>query len=168
MATPGLAERLLGPATNPRHENWLDPGVKPGAKSTIGAGCIIAAGCTVGDKNTLKRSVVGRNAHLGRDVKVGRRPPLPAPALTLFSSVGRAVSQGVELSAAVSQLLPFVVFCSAAVGGMQQSRFLIAAASANMQFRSCGDRGGGWGSQPRAPVFVTDAPLSALIQLHSA
>jgi len=70
VATPVLAERLLGPATNPRHENWLDPSVKPGAKSTIGAGCIIAAGCTVGDKNTLKRSVMGRSVHLGRDVKV--------------------------------------------------------------------------------------------------
>lgn len=70
VATPAVAVRLLGAATNARHENWMDPSTRLGAKATVGAGCIVAPGCIVGDKSTLKRSIVGRGVTIGRDVKV--------------------------------------------------------------------------------------------------
>lgn len=78
VATPAVATRLLGAATNARHENWMDASTKLGVKATVGAGCIVAAGCTVGDKSTLKRSVVGRGVTIGRDIKVPilRRLPM--------------------------------------------------------------------------------------------
>lgn len=71
-----MASRLLGAATNSRHENWMDASTKLGAKATVGAGCIVAPGCIVGDKSTLKRSVVGRGVTIGRDVKVPTHPPI--------------------------------------------------------------------------------------------
>ena len=70
MATPQLALHLLGPPTNPRHDNWVDPGVKLGAKTTVGAGCIIGPGTAIGDKGSVKRSVVGSDCRIGTNAKV--------------------------------------------------------------------------------------------------
>jgi hypothetical protein len=39
VATPALAARLLGPATNPRHENWMEPPKRLGSKAT-GTPCL--------------------------------------------------------------------------------------------------------------------------------
>ena len=71
VATPQLALHLLGPPINPRHDNWVDPGVKLGAKTTVGAGCIIGPGTSVGDKGSVKRSVVGADCKIGSNAKVG-------------------------------------------------------------------------------------------------
>ena len=77
VATPQLALHLLGPPTNPKHDNWLDPSVKLGAKTTVGPGCIIGAGTVVGDKGSVKRSVVGLDCKIGSNAKVRiRRPPI--------------------------------------------------------------------------------------------
>ena len=70
VATPQLALHLLGPPTNPRHDNWVDPSVKLGAKTTVGAGCIIGPGTAVGDKGSVKRSVVGSDCRIGSNAKV--------------------------------------------------------------------------------------------------
>ena len=71
VATPQLALHLLGPPINPRHDNWVDPGVKLGAKTTVGAGCIIGPGTSIGDKGSVKRSVVGADCKIGSNAKVG-------------------------------------------------------------------------------------------------
>ena len=70
VATPQLALHLLGPPTNPKHDNWLDPSVKLGSKTTVGPGCIIGANTTVGDKGSVKRSVVGLDCKIGSNAKV--------------------------------------------------------------------------------------------------
>ncbi len=79
MATPQLALHLLGPPTNPRHDNWVDPGVKLGAKTTVGAGCIIGPGSAVGDKGSVKRSVVGSDCRIGSNAKVPEISSVIAP-----------------------------------------------------------------------------------------
>ena len=70
VATPQLALHLLGPPTNPRHDNWVDPSVKLGGKTTVGAGCIIGPGTAIGDKGSVKRSVVGSDCRIGSNAKV--------------------------------------------------------------------------------------------------
>lgn len=74
VATPQLALQLLGPPTNPKHENWLDPSVKLGAKTTVGPGCIMGADTLVGDKASVKRSVVGADCKIGSNAKVRAAP----------------------------------------------------------------------------------------------
>ena len=61
---------MLGPPTNPKHDNWVDPSVKLGGKTTVGAGCIIGAATLVADKCSIKRSVVGHDCKIGSNAKV--------------------------------------------------------------------------------------------------
>jgi len=70
VATPALAVQLLGPPSNPRHENWMETPKRLGSKATVGAGCVIAGGADIGDKTSVKRSVIGPGVVLGNSVKV--------------------------------------------------------------------------------------------------
>ena len=48
-----------------KYENFVDPTVVIGGKSTIGPGCIVNAGTQFGEKCSVKRSVVGAGCHVG-------------------------------------------------------------------------------------------------------
>lgn len=66
---PGDAAHLNGRKMS-KYENFVDPSVVIGGKSTIGPGCIVGAGAQFGEKCSVKRSVVGAGCHVGSGVKL--------------------------------------------------------------------------------------------------
>ena len=66
---PGDAAHLNGRKMS-KYENFVDPSVVIGGKSTIGPGCIVNAGTQFGEKCSVKRSVVGAGCHVGSGVKL--------------------------------------------------------------------------------------------------
>ena len=66
---PGDAAHLNGRKMS-KYENFVDPTVVIGGKSTIGPGCIVNAGTQFGEKCSVKRSVVGAGCHVGSGVKL--------------------------------------------------------------------------------------------------
>ena len=54
--------------------------MKLGAKTTVGAGCIIGPGTSIGDKGSVKRSVVGADCKIGSNAKVGHSVRACCPA----------------------------------------------------------------------------------------
>ena len=66
---PGDAAHLNGRKMS-KYENFVDPSVVIGGKSTIGPGCVVNAGTQFGEKCSVKRSVVGAGCHVGSGVKL--------------------------------------------------------------------------------------------------
>ena len=66
---PGDAAHLNGRKMS-KYENFVDPSVSIGTKSTIGPGCIVGAGTSFGEKCSVKRSVVGAGCSVGDGVKL--------------------------------------------------------------------------------------------------
>lgn len=66
---PGDAAHLNGRKMS-KYENFVDPSVVIGGKSTIGPGCIVGVGTSFGEKCSVKRSVVGAGCSVGDGVKL--------------------------------------------------------------------------------------------------
>ena len=68
-SAPGDAAHLIGRAAS-KYDNFVDPGVVIGAKSTVGPGCVVRRDARLGEKCSVKRSVVGEGASVGAGVKI--------------------------------------------------------------------------------------------------
>ena len=67
---PGDAAHLNGRKMSYPYENFVDPSVVIGGKSTIGPGCIVGVGTSFGEKCSVKRSVVGAGCSVGDGVRL--------------------------------------------------------------------------------------------------
>ena len=68
-SAPGDAAHLIGRAAS-KYDNFVDPGVVIGAKSTVGPGCVVRRDARLGEKCSVTRSVVGEGASVGAGVKI--------------------------------------------------------------------------------------------------
>ena len=68
-SAPADAAHLAG-RTPSKYDNFVEPSVSIGSKSTIGPGCIVGADVTLGEKCSVKRSVIGKGASVGTGVKL--------------------------------------------------------------------------------------------------
>ena len=68
-SAPADAAHLAG-RTPSKYDNFVEPSVSIGSKSTIGPGCIVGADVTLGEKCSVKRCVIGRGASVGTGVKL--------------------------------------------------------------------------------------------------
>jgi translation initiation factor eIF-2B subunit gamma len=69
IADGAVAAHLNGRRMS-KYENFVDPTVVIGGKSTIGPGCIVGGGTSFGEKCSVKRSVVGAGCSVGSGVKL--------------------------------------------------------------------------------------------------
>ena len=69
LASSDAAASLLGCLPS-KYENFVEPNVAIGAKSTVGPGCIVGKDVVLGEKCSVKRSVVGEGASIGSGVKL--------------------------------------------------------------------------------------------------
>ena len=69
IADGAVAAHLNGRRMS-KYENFVDPSVVIGGKSTIGPGCIVGGGTSFGEKCSVKRSVVGAGCSVGSGVKL--------------------------------------------------------------------------------------------------
>ena len=71
VASPAVNDAAHLVDRNPsKYENFVEPSVTIGAKSTIGPGCIVEDAVVLAEKCSVKRSVIGAGCSIGTGVKI--------------------------------------------------------------------------------------------------